>query len=57
LPGWSEDISQLKALNELPRNATKYIDFIANQLGTPIDIISVGPGREQTLWVKPLFNG
>lgn len=57
LPGWNEDISQVKTLSELPRNATKYIDFVANQLGTPIDIISVGPGREQTLWVKPLFNG
>ena len=32
------------------------IDFISNNLGTPIDVISIGPGREQTLWVKPLFN-
>ncbi len=56
LPGWKEDISKISQLKELPRNATNYIDFVGNQLGTPIDIISVGPGREQTLWVKPLFT-
>lgn len=55
IPGWKEDISQLTILKDLPRAATNYIDFIGKQLGTPIDVISVGPGREQTLWVKPLF--
>jgi len=55
MPGWKEDITRLIALKDLPRAATNYIDFIGNQIGTPIDVISVGPGREQTLWVKPLF--
>ncbi len=55
LPGWKEDISKIIALKDLPRAATNYIDFIGSQIGTPIDVISVGPGREQTLWVKPLF--
>lgn len=55
MPGWKEDISRINALKDLPRAATNYIDFIGNQVGTPIDVISVGPGREQTLWVKPLF--
>ncbi|OYZ12992.1 MAG: adenylosuccinate synthase [Bdellovibrio sp. 28-41-41] len=57
LPGWKEDISKITQLKDLPRNATNYLDFISNYLGSPIDVISVGPGREQTLWVKPLFNG
>ncbi|MCK6598144.1 MAG: adenylosuccinate synthase [Bdellovibrionaceae bacterium] len=56
LPGWKEDISKITQLKDLPRNATNYIDFISNNLGSPVDVISVGPGREQTLWVKPLFN-
>lgn len=56
LPGWKEDITKVTNLKDLPRLATSYIDFIGTQLGTPIDVISVGPGREQTLWVKPLFN-
>lgn len=55
LTGWKEDISRMTALKDLPRAATNYIDFIGNQIGAPIDVISVGPGREQTLWVKPLF--
>lgn len=56
LPGWAQDISTIKALSELPRAATNFIDHVSSQIGTPIDVISVGPGREQTLWVKPLFN-
>lgn len=56
MPGWKEDLTKIINLKDLPRNATTYIDFIGNQLGTPIDVISVGPGREQTLWVKPLFT-
>jgi len=56
LPGWKEDLTKISNLKDLPRAATSYIDFIGNQLGSPIDVISVGPGREQTLWVKPLFT-
>jgi len=56
MPGWKEDITKVTHLKDLPRNAASYIDYIANQVATPIDVISVGPGREQTLWVKPLFN-
>ncbi len=56
LPGWKEDLTKIKTLSDLPRPATNYIDYLGSQLGTPIDVISIGPGREQTLWVKPLFN-
>ncbi|MBX2989160.1 MAG: adenylosuccinate synthase [Bdellovibrionaceae bacterium] len=56
LPGWSQDLTKLTNLKDLPRTATNYLDFIGSQIATPIDVISIGPGREQTLWVKPLFN-
>ncbi len=56
LPGWQDDLSKITNLKDLPRMATNYLDFLGSQLGTPIDVISVGPGREQTLWVKPLFS-
>lgn len=56
LPGWKEDISKVISLKDLPRACTNYIDYIGNQVATPIDVISVGPGRESTLWVKPIFN-
>jgi adenylosuccinate synthase len=56
MPGWKEDLTRIVGLKDLPRATTNYIDFLGAQLGTPIDVISVGPGREQTLWVKPLFT-
>ena len=56
LPGWDEDITTAKSLKELPKNAQDYIGFIAQELGVPIDVVAVGPDREQTLWIKPLFN-
>lgn len=55
-PGWKEDLTKLNNLKDLPRNTMNYIDFIGNALGCPIDVVSIGPGREQTLWVKPLFS-
>ena len=56
LPGWKEDLTKINQLSELPRPVNQYLDFISDFVKTPIDVISVGPGREQTLWVKPLFN-
>ncbi|QDK45067.1 adenylosuccinate synthase [Bdellovibrio sp. ZAP7] len=56
MTGWKEDLTKVKTLSDLPRQTTNFIDYVGSQLGTPIDVISVGPGREQTLWVKPLFN-
>lgn len=56
LNGWSEDLTQVRSLQDLPQPARDYVQFIGNELATPIDVVSVGPGREQTLWIKPLFN-
>lgn len=56
LPGWAQDISKLTTLKDLPRATTNFIDYIGTQIATPIDVISIGPGRDQTLWVKPLFS-
>jgi adenylosuccinate synthase len=56
LTGWSDDITQVRSIQDLPQAARDYVQFIATELATPIDVVSVGPGREQTLWIKPLFN-
>ena len=56
LSGWNEDISSAKSPKDLPRQAQNYIQFVSSELATPVDVVSVGPGREQTLWLKPLFN-
>ncbi len=49
LPGWSEDILGAPSLEALPANARAYLDFITEQLGVPISILSTGPDRDQTL--------
>jgi adenylosuccinate synthase len=49
LPGWKTDISEAKNYEDLPTHAQKYAEFISKQLETEIAIISVGPGRAQTL--------
>ncbi|MCM2282899.1 MAG: adenylosuccinate synthase [Bdellovibrionaceae bacterium] len=56
LQGWNDDISQVRSIQDLPQPARDYIQFIGNEVATPIDVVSVGPGREQTLWIKPLFT-
>ena len=49
LPGWKTDISKCTQWDELPPNAKAYFDYIERQLEVPVQIISVGPGREQTI--------
>lgn len=56
LNGWKEDLTTAKSLKDLPRYAQEYIQFIGANVAIPIDVVSVGPGRDQTLWIKPLFT-
>ncbi|PIE70715.1 MAG: adenylosuccinate synthase [Deltaproteobacteria bacterium] len=49
LPGWTADISTCRSLDDLPENARRYIDRIAELAETPVSIVSVGPGREATM--------
>jgi adenylosuccinate synthase len=56
LNGWKEDLTTAKSLKDLPRYAQEYIQFIGASVAVPIDVVSVGPGRDQTLWIKPLFS-
>ena len=56
LPGWQEDISKIRNFNDLPQNTKKYLARIEELTGTKIDIISVGPGREETIVLNNIFN-
>ncbi len=56
LPGWTEDISGVRKKDDLPENAIKYLNRIEEITETPIDIISVGPGREQTIVLNNPFS-
>lgn len=46
LPGWKTSIASAKTYDELPENCQKYIIFVEQFLGVPIEWIGVGPGRE-----------
>jgi adenylosuccinate synthase len=56
LPGWSEDISGMKKLENLPDNVKRYLDRITELTQTPIFIISVGADRDQTIVLKNPFK-
>lgn len=49
LPGWDEDITMARAWDELPPNARGYVQFVAEQVGVPVSLISVGPARDQVV--------
>lgn len=49
--GWKEDISKVKEFDKLPKNTKKYLKRLEELLDCPISIVSVGPDREQTIFV------
>ena len=55
-PGFKEDLTGVKTVKELPIKVMNFITFIQQTVQCPIDVISVGPDREQTLWIKPLYK-
>ena len=52
LPGWQSPIGDARSWEDLPPNCQAYIERISQIIGAPIDIISVGPSREQTVFRK-----
>ena len=53
--GWKQDISKITSFEDLPQTARQYIHFIEEELKIPIDIISVGPKREEVIERSSLF--
>ena len=56
LPGWWEDISKCRTLDELPDNARRYIERIEELSGTRVSVVGVGPGREENVLLHPLLG-
>jgi adenylosuccinate synthase len=48
LPGWKDDLTEVKSFEDLPENAKNYVRRLEELMGVPINYISVGPGRAQT---------
>ena len=50
LPGWKCDIRGIKKYEDLPENCRKYVEFIEEQIGYPITMVSNGPGRNDIIY-------
>jgi adenylosuccinate synthase len=57
LPGWQEEISAARSLDELPRSTRDYLDRVEAVTGVPVAVVSVGPKREETIVVRDVFEG
>ncbi|MFZ6686180.1 adenylosuccinate synthase [Undibacterium sp. SXout11W] len=55
MPGWSESTVGAKSMEELPVNARNYIKRIETLVGVPIDMVSTGPDREETIVLRHPF--
>jgi adenylosuccinate synthase len=55
LDGWDEDISDARSLEDLPKQAQQYVSALEEMSGAPISAIGVGPGREETVQLRPLM--
>jgi adenylosuccinate synthase len=52
LAGWKPEITSCRKWDELPANAQVYLDRISALVGQPVEMVSVGPERDQTIVVK-----
>ena len=57
LPGWRESTVGLTDYEALPGNARRYLERLEKLVSVPIDMISTGPDREQTIALRQLFAG
>ncbi|MEO6886735.1 MAG: adenylosuccinate synthase, partial [Jatrophihabitantaceae bacterium] len=55
-PGWTEDISAARTLDDLPPNAQAYVTALEAMIKAPISAIGVGPGRDETVAVRDLLQ-
>jgi adenylosuccinate synthase len=56
LPGWMESTVGVKRFDKLPKNAREYLERIQALCGVPIDLISTGPDREETIVRRHPFD-
>jgi adenylosuccinate synthase len=54
LPGWQSEISDLRSIDDLPAGARTYLDRLSELVGPPVEVVSVGADREQTMFARSL---
>ena len=55
MPGWNDDITNIKKFEGLPENAKAYIKKLEELTKTKVALISVGPDRKQTIEIMNIF--
>jgi adenylosuccinate synthase len=55
MPGWTGTTVGAKSMDELPANARAYIKRIEELVGVPVDMVSTGPDREETIVLRHPF--
>ena len=50
LPGWQSDVTGIRELAAMPANARRYLDRVSELVGKPVEVVSVGPDRAQTMF-------
>ena len=53
IPGWQQDVTGARSMADFPSGAVDYIDRISELVGVPVQVLSVGPDREQTIFRNP----
>jgi adenylosuccinate synthase len=57
LPGWKQSTEDCRTLDDLPKTALNYLEFLAEIMDVPIAIVSLGAGRDQTIIVEDPIHG
>jgi adenylosuccinate synthase len=55
MPGWQEDISNVKTFEELPEAAKNYLNKIKELAGVDLFLVAVGPRRDETIILQQVF--
>ena len=56
LPGWQTDVTKIRKLAEMPAGARNYLDRVSQLVGKPVEIVSVGPDRAQTMFAGSMVE-
>lgn len=54
IPGWMQDVTGVRKLSDMPAGARAYLDRISELVGKPVEVVSVGPDRAQTMFAGDL---
>ena len=52
VPGWQKDITGVRKMADLPQAARDYLERISQLIGRPVEVVSIGPDREQTIFAE-----